>query len=296
MKKVQSADCECERIRQHFDSYVSNESTPKANQEVLRHLEICPACAAELEARTRLRTRLKTAVERQYVPGDLQARVRERIQNRESGSWWRVGWNRRALAMAASLAVCFGVWLNYSRPHMPALSDRPGQDAYIQRVSASLTPILKVGLRDHIHCSVFRKYPRNPPTAAEMLNELGPPYKGLLALVKAAVSDQYRVVMAHQCGYAGRKYVHLTLQNRDELMSLVITRKNTGESMSGLAPVLSASGIPVYQSTAQQYEVAAFDAGQYVAFVVSDVRAETNLQIATDLAPRVHEFLAKLSV
>jgi hypothetical protein len=97
--------------------------------------------------------------------------------------------------------------------------------------------------------------------------------------------------MAHQCGYGGRKYVHLTLQNGPELVSLVITQKGMGESLNGLAPALTSSGLPVYQAKAQQYEVAGFEAGKYLAFVVSDLRNSTNLELAAKLAPTVHEFL-----
>jgi hypothetical protein len=69
---------------------------------------------------------------------------------------------------------------------------------------------LKLGLGDHIHCSVFREYPPNPPTVAQMEEDLGPAFRGVLPLVQSAVPDGYRVIMAHHCGYAGRKYTHLT--------------------------------------------------------------------------------------
>jgi hypothetical protein len=127
-----------------------------------------------------------------------------------------------------------------------------------------------------------------------MASELGPSYKELLGLVKTAVPDQYRIIMAHQCGYAGRKYIHLTLQNGRELISLVITRKNAGESLNDLTPALTSFGSAIYQSEAQHYEVAGFDAGPYVAFVVSDLRAKANLGMAAKLAPSVHEFLTNL--
>jgi anti-sigma factor (TIGR02949 family) len=294
MKEVQEEECACDQIRRHLDSYISHESTPERDQQILRHVENCSACAAELQIRTRFREQLKAAVERQYVPRDLQARVIERIHDGRSRPWWTASWNRWATAVAASVALAFVVWLNYSPTRMPALSDRPAQDAYIQKVSASLMPVLKIGLRDHIHCSIFRKYPKNPPTVAQMIDELGPSYKHLVNLTKATVPDRYRVIMAHRCGYAARKYIHLTLENNGELISLVITRKNTGESLNGIAPVLSASGLPVYQSAAERYQVAAFDSGQYLAFIVSELPGKANLQIAAKLAPTVHEFLTRM--
>jgi anti-sigma factor (TIGR02949 family) len=294
MTKVEFGDSECEKIRDQLDSYSNNESGLEPNQAILGHLETCSACSAEFKARTRLRAQLKAAVQRQYAPSDLQGRVRERIRHHQSRAWLGFGSNRWTVAIAASLAICLGVWVNYSRHHLPALADRPGQDTYIQEVSATLAPILKIGLADHIHCSVFRKYPRNPPAAAQMEQELGPSYKGLLSLVKAAVPDEYRVIMAHQCGYAGRKYIHLTMQKGSALLSLVITRKNVGESLNGLASTASASGIPVYESSAAKgYQVAGFDAGPYLGFVVSDLREKANLQIAAKLVPTAHEFLAR---
>jgi hypothetical protein len=293
MRKVPWGDPACEEIRRHLNSDLSQKAVLETNQTVLRHLETCPVCSVEWKARTRLRGQLKAAVERQPVPPDLSVRIRERIRSGPSPARWQPGWNRWAVALAASLAVCLGVWLNVSRGHRPALSDRPGQEAYIQRISAALHPILKVGLGDHIHCSVFRQYPRHPPTVAEMEEKLGPSYQGLLPLVKAAIPDGYRVILAHQCGYAGRRYIHVTLQNGTSLISLVITRKQPGESFSGLSPALPSSEIPVYQSAAHRYEVASFDAGSYLAFVVSELRDPMNLQIAAQLAPTVHEFLAK---
>jgi hypothetical protein len=99
--------------------------------------------------------------------------------------------------------------------------------------------------------------------------------------------------MAHQCGYAGRKFVHLTLQHGSDLASIVIVRKNEGESLAGMVPTESRSGVLLFLAPAQRYKVAAFDAGQYLVFVVSDLKNETNLQLATSLAPGVHEFLEK---
>jgi putative zinc finger protein len=299
MNRVQFGDGACEKTRKYLDSYVSNELLVETNHEVLRHIENCSACAAELDARLQLRTRLKSAVNAQSVPPDLQVRIREQIRSGHSGSWfaagWLVaGWPRWAIALAASVVICAGLWLNYSRDRLPALADRPAQNAYIQRVSARLAAVLKVGLGDHVHCSVFRKYPKAPPPVEKMEAELGPSYKGLLPVVRAAVPDGYRVIMAHQCSYAGRKFIHLTFEKRGELLSLVVARRRDGESLGALSPALEASGVPIYQSAAQRYQVAGFDAGNFLAYVVSDLKSKSNLQIAADLAPGVREFLMQI--
>jgi hypothetical protein len=95
------------------------------------------------------------------------------------------------------LAVATGLWVKYSTERLPALSDRPGQNTYITRVSANLAAVLKVGLGDHIHCTIFRKYPKDPPPVEKMETDLGPAYAGLLPLVRTAVPEGYKVIMAH---------------------------------------------------------------------------------------------------
>jgi len=178
---------------------------------------------------------------------------------------------------------------------MPDLSDRPAQNAYIQRVSTRLAAVLKVGLGDHIHCAIFRKYPQNPPPVQQMEADLGPSYQGLLPVVRAAVPEGYRVAMAHQCSYAGRKYIHFTFEKGGDLLSLVVARKNAGESLVGLSAAEAHSGIPIYQSAAGRYEVASFEAGDFLAYVVSELKGKANLQIAANMAPVVRDFLMKTS-
>jgi anti-sigma factor (TIGR02949 family) len=301
MNRIQFGQGGCEKIHGYLDAYISNELTVETNHEVLRHLEGCPECSAELDTRTKLRSRLRTAIKAQSVPPELQVRVREQIRNERPGIWlsseWlKTGGWRWAGAMAAGLVIAAGIWVKDSAERMPALADRPAQNTYIARVSANLAAALKVGLGDHIHCSIFRKYPKEAPPIEKMERELGPTYSGLLPVVRAAVPQGYSVIMAHQCSYAGRKFIHLTFEKDGGLLSLVVARKRPGESVEGLAPATRSSGIPIYQSAAGRYEVAGFEAGNYFAYVVSELRSKANLQVAANMAVSVQEFLVKTTV
>jgi anti-sigma factor RsiW len=299
MNRLQFGEGGCEKTRKYLDSYISNELLVETNHEVLKHIEGCAACAGELEAGTRLRGRVKAAVRAQSVPPELQVRIREQIRSSGSGPWW-AGWRWAGSPQWAAVAVALlvtvtGVTWNYTREKMPALSDRPGQYSYIQRISATMAGVMKVGLGDHIHCSIFRKYPRDPQPVEKMEADLGPSYKGLLPVVRKAAPAGYRVIMAHQCGFAGRKYIHLTLENRGDLLSIVISRRKEGESMQGLPPVSDSAGMAIYQSAAGRYQVAGFEAGDFLAYVVSDLKSKANLQIAVNVAPEVREFLSKVT-
>ena len=95
MNRIQFGQGGCEKTLGYLDAYVSNELTVETNDEGLRHLEGCPGCSAELDARTRLRSRLKTAVKAQSVPPELQVRVREQIRSGTSGKWLSLEWLKK---------------------------------------------------------------------------------------------------------------------------------------------------------------------------------------------------------
>jgi hypothetical protein len=290
-------DGACERIRGYLDSYISNELLVETNHEVLRHLETCLSCAAEVEARSRVRTRLKAAVESQQVPARLPINIRQMIHRRQSRFLPTAAWSLWALAAAAAVVLSVDIWSTRTRSGMPEsldVADRAGQDVFIQKVSGTVSKALRVGLGDHIHCAVFRKYPKNPPAPAQLAESIGSAFQGLVPLVKASVPDRYRILMAHQCSYSGRRFVHVTLSDGSNLMSLVIARKEPGESLGGLPSSTRASNVPVYQATAERYEIVGFETAQYLAFVISDLNTRSSLQMASGLALPVHNFLARL--
>jgi hypothetical protein len=293
MNRVSFGESACERTRKYLDSYITNELLVETNHEVLRHLEHCPACTAEAETRQHLRTRLKSAVKTQPVPVELPALVRERIRSEESRKSSNWAWMRWPMTAAASVALCTLLYVQYRPETLPAVGDRPAQNSYIQKISATLATVFKVGLGDHLHCSVFRKKAASVPTVAEMEKELGPDYKGLLPAIRAAAPEGYQVILAHHCSYLKRNFVHLTLEKDGRLMSLVIARKQDGESFTNLLPD-TGHGTPIYHSNAGRYQVAAFDAGNFLAYVISDMKSMPNLQVAAAAASAIREVLGKI--
>jgi hypothetical protein len=293
MNRVSFGEGACERTRKYLDSYISNELLVETTHEVLRHLESCAACAADADSRARLRTRLRSAVRSEAVPPELQVHIRQSLRERESRRAFGIGWNRWFAMAAASVVLCAGVWLNYSRERMPDVADRPAQNVYIRNVSSAVAAVLRVGLGDHLHCAIFRKGPKTVVPVAQMETDLGPSFRGLLGVVNASVPAGYHIVMGHECSYLGRKYIHLTLEKDGSILSLVIARKQDSESLAGLSPAAQPAAVPIYQSAAGRSQIAAFDAGRFLAYVVSDLKGRSNLQVASALAPGVHEFLVK---
>ena len=63
--------------------------------------------------------------------------------------------------------------------------------------------------------------------------------------------------------------------------------------MDTLPQVTERSSIRIYQSAAESYQVAGFEAGEFLAYVVSGLKDKANLQVAVSMAPGVREFLMK---
>lgn len=295
MKVINFEEKACERVRKQLDAFVSNELAAQATLEITGHLTRCRACAEALDARRRVKQALKEAIANdEPAPTLLRDRILKEIgqnsapaANRAYRQWW--------LAAAAALLLCavgFGLvrWSNRQHASETTLAglNKPAAEPNAQ--------ILKIGLRDHVHCAVGRDYSGGPRSFERMAQELGPDFVNLAPLVRARVPADYVVLSAHQCKFEGRNFVHLILSNQQTLLSLVLTKKH-GEAFdqNNVGAIVQASGVTLHQMSAQNAAVAGFETRAYLAFVVSNLDQNHNLQIAAQLAPAVRDFLAKLA-
>jgi anti-sigma factor (TIGR02949 family) len=301
MSTINFNDAVCDRMQKQLDTYLSNELSVETTHEMMKHLEACPTCAQELESRTRVRNLLRRAVQSEAASPRLRQSIEARIRRRES--WFPVfrlspGW---ALAAAAAVLVVFGSVFVMRWRTDDLYNNQEAQEAYIGAVDAQLPRIAAVALSDHLHCAVFRRFPQNYPKDPIAAQQLGPEFVRLVALVREGVPAGYRVVMAHRCSYAGRRYVHFVLKSDSSLLSFVVTEKRSGDSFSGVnaaagaSDAISGSAVPVYQVGVKRYEVAGFESHGYLAFIVSDLDQHRSLRIAESLAPVVTGFLNSLS-
>src|SRR5690242_6860371 len=149
--------------------------------------------------------RLKRAVASEPVPPYLESRIRAQIRSSARPR----GWLFRLAPVAIAAAVCLGLGIAYQLGHLRMTVG--SQESYISAVSNQVATLMRVGLGDHIHCAVFRKYPKKAPSAEEFVQKMGPQYAGLIPIVRDKVPTDYRMMLAHQCRYHGRQFVHLSL-------------------------------------------------------------------------------------
>jgi anti-sigma factor (TIGR02949 family) len=295
MQVINFEEKACERVRKQLDAFVSDELAAEAKLAVTSHLASCSACAEALEARQRVKQALKEAITNdEGAPAALRNRILKEIgqhsapaANRNYRQWW--------LAAAAALLLCavgFGLLRWSNQQHAPAAD----LASLTETASEPNARVLKIGLGDHVHCAVGRDYSAGPRSFERMAQEMGPDFINLVPLVRERVPADYAVMIAHQCKFEGRSFVHLILSNQQTLLSLVLTKKN-GEAFdqNNVGAIVQASGVPLHQMSAQNLAVAGFETRDYLAFVVSNLDTNNNLQIATKLAPAVRDFLAKLA-
>jgi len=239
-----------------------------------------------------LGARLREAVQSIQAPPFLEARIRHSLNTQKMSRRWLP----QLIPVTATAAGVVALLISYQLGHL-RLTVR-SQESYISSVSTRVATLMRVGLGDHIHCSVFRKYPKNPPTAEEFLQKMKPQYAGLIPIVRRQVPENYRMTLAHECRYHGRRFVHLSFMDDANMLSLVMTRKSDGESFKTeeMMPALVQSGIPMYQTGVQRFQMTAFETGDYLVYFISDLGKQQNTDLMLALAPRVKDFLAKLEL
>lgn len=238
-----------------------------------------------------MNAKLKAAVESVPVPPYLEGKIRAHLKEQPQAAWWSA-W--RVAPAAAALAVCAVGVVAYQLGHLRLTTS--SQESYIVSVTNHIATLMRVGLGDHIHCSVFRKYPKNPPKTEEFVEKMTPLYAGLIPLVRDRVPSNYRMMLAHECRYHGRKFVHLSLMDDSNLLSLVIAHKTEGESFrtEDMLPALTQAGIPMYQSGVQRFQITAFESRDHLVYFISDLPKEQNTNMMLAVASDVKDFLAKL--
>ena len=276
--------------------------TPETNNRLksaVNSVAVPPSVGAAIRGRIRGErfqsetiARLKGAVQSAPVPPFLEMRIRSRI--RAEGPSRR--WFPRFVPVTAAAAILVGLTIAYQLGHL-RLTVR-SQESYIASVSTHIASLMRVGLGDFIHCSVFRKYPKNPPTTKEFVEKMAPQYAALIPMVRSQVPENYRMTLAHECRYHGRKFVHLSLMNDSNMLSVIMTRKADGESFSteDMLPALVQSGIPMYQSSVQRFQMTAFETRDYLVYFISDLPKQQNTDLMLALGPRVKDFLTRLEL
>lgn len=280
----------CKKAAKLLDAFLNNELSPETAQTVAEHVEGCPDCTREVEERVELRSRVHKALGSQQSSG-VEARLRSRLREESTRHSYRK-WAIPLAAAAALLIGAFPVWEWANGPQEAWRTSIEEQEAYVDSLYRQVANVMQSGLGDHVHCAYYRKFP-----AKQSGVPLGADYEELSPWIRENVPNDFQLLLEHRCKYRDRPYVHFALGREDEILSVILTRKQAGESFEReqLAPALQAAGVPVYAAGADQFEIAAFETDEYLAFVVSNLPRGENLQIAQSLTPGLQAILQRKS-
>lgn len=188
------------------------------------------------------------------------------------------------MSVAAAVLLAVGVATSWRSGGLRFTES--GQRNYILSVAQHVSPALQPGIRQHMHCAVFRKH--TGESAQEMTEQLGLRFAALLPAMQNHLPKGYRVVEGHRCHFQSREYWHLTATDGSHLISLLLTRRQDGEALEkNLAPARIAAGQPLYSDSTQRFNIAGFETPGYLIYLVSELAPGQNLNTFADMVPDV---------
>lgn len=296
MRVIDFGQEECKKAADLLDAFLKNELSAETSQRIAEHVDKCETCSQEAKYRSELQERVQKALRQEMPDAGVEARLKARLRRKASNEYL-LHWAAPLAAAAALVIGSFAVWQKMQPEQERWMTSTEDQRAYLESLYGQVANVIQIGLRDHVHCAYFRKFAETLPTMDEIVALVGGDYEELAPVVRDSVPEGFHILLGHQCGYAGRHYIHFALGREDDLMSVIITRKEGDESFDKdqLLPVLEAAGSPVYAATADQFETAAFDTENYFVFVISNLPREENLEVAGALTPRIRAFLDRAS-
>ena len=257
---------DCRTVRHIADSFLSEQLLVETNHEVLRHLETCDACRAELDARRAIRERLRGAFARSSdlemrpeflaeITRSLKAETETPVSRRSLlRSWW-------AAAAGVLLAAGGGFAIRHTRTR------------------SQLTALAITAAGDHQNCAIRFNLAERSITLEEAARLYGMPYGQMASFQIPAAEFPVATLARHSCMYSGHRFAHIVFQYHDVVTSLLVTHGQ-------------ASGEPQIETADGLRSVASLPAGEFVAFVVADLHQTEVLALACAIAPALDRQLS----
>jgi anti-sigma factor RsiW len=292
----------CRDFREIADSYLGDELLVETNHEVIRHLESCADCRKELTARRALRSKLREAFQHapNLQPSDefvvrLKAQLRDVALSRSRFSPARAAYVAVAASLVIAAALGFRVvyqrWHSQKPPYVTSDGNRNEKTDHVSNggrralVNAALT---ESAIGDHRDCALNHRLAEKPID----LDEAGRKYdSAYINLVRTVVSEGtlpvgVQFVGGHSCVFSGRRFGHVILKYKGELVSVLITKIETQDQV---AP--TSAGQLFGNAQSDGYRLAYFETERHAVYVVSGLNEIENLSIAQAIAPSVSRHL-----
>lgn len=271
---------ECRDVREMADSFLGEELLTETNHEILRHLDTCPACRADLAGRRALREGVQRAFHRAPDLGpshefiaQLRTVLRDTAHRGSArrgvrfGGWW---------ALAATVALAVTIGLAYR-----------GRD----RITAT-GALARAAVGDHRYCALQFRLAEKPISLEDAVRRYGAAYRVLERLppddVMTAAGPAH-VLERHACVYEGRRFAHIVFTYLGERVSLLVTAAD-----GGVPPARPGETLPHLTSPSRidGMSVVSFRAPHQMVFFAGDVVRNDLLKLAEAVGEPLYRGLA----
>lgn len=287
----------CREFRELADSYLGNELIVETNHELLLHLEQCVVCRNELAARRELRSRLRQAfanAPENQMPDGFAHRLEHVLREQAgmgSAGHIRTQWKRAWIGLAAGILIAsmFGLvfWqLRVKNPASEAVQNKnqspvaePNSNAVELAVSAATV---------HRDCAIEFRLAERPISLTAAARNHDAVYRELDGVVRAQVARlpvETELVEAHSCILLGRRFAHLVLRQRGQVISVLVTDRQHEDG--------NVSREVIECSQFDGYHISCFQTAKHAVFVVSSLSEGENLALARSLTPELHEHISR---
>jgi hypothetical protein len=250
------------------DSFLAEELLTETNHEILRHLETCPVCRADIAARRALRASVRTAFDRATdlsARPEFAAQLHDKLRRaaletppwraRVPGGWW---------ALAATLLLALGL--------AGAFWARDG----IRTAGA----LARAAVGDHRNCAVKFRLTEKPISLEEAARRYDAAYRVLENLPPDDVTTTAgiaHVLERHACVYDGRRFAHIVLKYHDALVSLLVTESDGGSPIV----IPGDARLSLNEERIDSMSVVSVRASRHMIFLVGDL-AQADLDRLAD--------------
>jgi anti-sigma factor RsiW len=261
---------QCRNVRELLDAFLGDQLLVETTNDVVRHLETCPACRGELDGRRALRAHLQSAfahaielAPRAEFLKEIAARLRTQATSRMTRRSWLRSWGAAAAALVT--AISGGLFARNA----------------IQR--SRLATLARTAAGDHQNCAIKFNLAERPIPLEEAARRYDPAFASFTTLTAPTglPNGAAELLERHSCVYEGRRFAHVVFRYAGHVVSLLVT--GGSESIGSSPEILPGDG-PV--------QVASFATRRHLVFVVSDLSAQDTSRSAQAMVGPVSQRLA----
>jgi len=276
----------CRDVREVADSFLSDQLLTETNHEILQHIDTCPSCRTELDARRRLRSALRDAFNRapELQPSaEFRNRLRDGLREVPVEGARRWALPGRWLALAAGVVLTAGlasaVFLSRGdAPNPIAPPDLLARDA----------------IGDHRNCALKFRLVRMPVPLEDAADRFDSAFRLLLSAPPDEIQTRdgsARVTERHSCAYGARRFGHVIMQYHGRVVSLLMTANDGAADTIGEGAIPHLIGRPM-----NGLSVVSVDGTHHSVLLVSDLEsaelAELSKVVSVPLAQHLEVSLA----